>query len=332
MKSLSPNLRQLIILLADLEYHSGNALGEMLGISRAAVWKQISQLEAMGLQIESHKGKGYRLLAPLILLDKKTIYNGLANEAIAERFNLQLFSEVDSTNQYLRNIKLDAAYPYHVCLSELQTAGKGRLAREWHSPFAQNIYLSFAYCFDLDVAELAGLSLAVSVTICEALVECTGVRALSIKWPNDILLEEAKLAGNLIEIQAESNGRAQVIIGVGVNVNMTDSAQPGITQAWTSLAQQTGESFDRNKIVTHLLIALHHMCEHFEKQGLSAFMQAWQARDALLGSTITLQQGEHMLQGTAMGINEGGQLLMQMDDGRVKAFSSGDTALIRKKA
>ena len=217
MKSLNQTLVKVTELLSDGQYHDGTSIGNQLNITRAAVWKVIKKLEQYNVPLTSSKGKGYQLELPLTLLDPDKIKSKLRHRAI----EIDVVEKVASTNDYLKQF-MEKNKKIRVCLAEMQTQGKGRLDRQWYSPFGENIYLSMLCPFDKDLSELSGLSLVASLAICRALESMIDFKnhQLKVKWPNDILVNQRKLAGMLIEVQAESNRSCQVVIGVGINVNM----------------------------------------------------------------------------------------------------------------
>lgn len=207
-------IKLILNLLADGQFHSGEELGELLNVSRAAVWKHLQKMESLGIQIQSVKGRGYCIESGLDLLCANKIKN---IAPCIDQFNLrlELFSSIDSTNSYLlRHSDLAG----RICVAELQTQGRGRRGRAWVSPYAQNVYLSIGWGFDGGVAVIEGLSLAVGVAIAHALQK-QGVSGIELKWPNDVLYCGKKLAGILIEMVGDPSGYCQVVIGVGVNVD-----------------------------------------------------------------------------------------------------------------
>ncbi|NNM59820.1 MAG: biotin--[acetyl-CoA-carboxylase] ligase, partial [Legionellales bacterium] len=232
MKKLSPTLKNIVKLLNDGHYHSGEALGEHLMISRNAVWKNMKQLTELGVELETIPSKGYCMKHPLILLDSKQISQYIEPHPTLKINQWDIFGSIDSTSDYFRSQAPRDGL--HVCLAEHQTAGRGRFGRAWHSPFGANIYLSCRWPLNQDASNLGGLSLVISLAIVAALSEY-GISGLSIKWPNDILWQGKKLAGVLVELQAESHGLTQIIIGIGINVNMKRLPTPEINQAWVSL-------------------------------------------------------------------------------------------------
>lgn len=321
MKKLSPNLIQITSILSDLNYHNGDSIGSKLGITRSAVWKSIKKLEEYGIEISSIKNKGYQLKEPLLLIDKVKIENEIANPNI----EVQVFENIDSTNNYLK--KTLNPDKRKVCFAETQTGGRGRMGRFWHSPFGQNIYMSYSYPFKKDVSELNGLSLAVGIACLNAIKEIGITAPIMLKWPNDGMYMGQKFMGNLIELHSESYGQSIATIGIGINVNMLLDSEV-ITQAWTSLKKITGEFVNRNHLCIALIHNLNATLEQFSKYGLREFLSQWQQLDFLYNQEIKLNNGEYS--GIAKGINEQGNLLLQLKNGQIQAFSSGEASINSK--
>lgn len=321
-KKLNPSLMKLVSLLNDGEYHDGNTIGEQLQMTRAAVWKLIKKLGQYAINIDSIKGKGYALRESLILLDGERIQKNLTGDV-----DLVVFENIDSTNAYLRSIKQHDAIT--VCLAEQQTSGRGRFNREWYSPFAKNIYLSCLYSFHRDISELSGLSLVISLAVIKTLKAFGVDEKLFVKWPNDIVYDQKKISGSLIEIQAETHGSCHAVIGVGVNVNMLADADQRITQQWSSMQQILGRYVDRNEVCIQLLNTMFDYLSRFEKNGLRSFVEEWQQSDWLMNKMIAVTSVNETIQGRVMGINEQGHLLLALQDGKARAFSSGDTSVVK---
>jgi len=178
-------------MLADGKFHSGEILGEALGITRAAVWKHLRALKVRGIEIHSVPGKGHRLAGGIELLSEMKIRAGLSDAARARLGGIELFQQIDSTNSELRRRAsgLPSAY---ACFAETQSVGRGRNNRAWVSPYARNLYLSLLWRFNAGPDALSGLSLAVGVAVLRAL-QGMGVDGIGLKWPNDLLLRGAKL-------------------------------------------------------------------------------------------------------------------------------------------
>lgn len=322
-KKQSDSLVKLVSILSDGEFHDGDSLGTALRMTRSAVWKAIKKLQTYGVKVHSVKGKGYALLEPLVLLDIQKIQNSLKSNTL----RVDIFETVDSTNQYLKAIK--PSQHIHVCLAEQQTSGRGRWQREWYSPYGKNIYLSVLYPFHKDVSVLAGLSLVVSLAVLSTLKQYVADPALVVKWPNDLIFAGMKLSGSLIEIHAETHGVCHAIIGIGINVNMLQD-EGVISQHWTSLQKITGKYIDRNKLSVELLEALLWYLKKFEEDGFGSFVKEWAQADFLTGQFIELENASRRIQGKVLGVNELGHLVLQLPEGELRTFSSGDTTLIKK--
>lgn len=325
MKKLNTGLSQLVTILNDGQYHDGTTIGQQLGITRSAIWKMIKKLNSYGIKIDSVKSKGYALLEPLILLNKKIIQQGIQ----AKNIDLHLFETLNSTNDYLKTLP-KKNHAITLCLAEQQTQGKGRLQREWFSPFGQNIYFSCAYYLQKDISTLGGLSLIIALAVAKTLETYALPHIPMVKWPNDVLYDGKKISGNLIEIQAESNGACHAIIGIGININLLPDAVTPITQAWASLRNAAGCYIDRNQFCIILINQLIHHLTLFEQQGLMAFMNDWHTTDHLFNKLIILNVGKQKVTGKAKGIDPQGHLILQLPEGQLQHFSSGDTSIVKQ--
>ncbi len=320
-KKFNDKLPQLMLILSDGEFHDGTALGEKLQITRSAVWKIMKKLERYGLQFESIKGKGYSLREPMILLEDKLIRAHLQDK----KLRLHLFESLDSTNIYLKSLQSNRTIQF--CISEQQTEGRGRLGRDWYSPFGKNIYLSCLYPFQKDVSELAGLSLVVSLAVLRTLQQFGIDQDVHVKWPNDIICQMKKMAGSLIDVQAESNGASQAIIGIGINVNMLHEQGDNISQPWISMREVSGTYMDRNQIIGGLINHMLAYLNRFDKEGFNVFIEEWNAAEGMQNKKIALKTLNETISGVVTGINAQGHLLLKMHDGQIRAFSSGDASI-----
>lgn len=312
----------IINILSDGLCHSGTELGQALGISRSAIWKQIKQLIEWGIPIFSIPKQGYQLKQKLILLDETSIKENLP---MTLPVHLHLFNSIDSTNRFLKDLPMSAQLD--VCCAEQQTQGRGRFGRVWHSPFGENIYCSSRWKLQCDLAKLSGLSLITSLAVVATLKQFIATTEIKIKWPNDILWNDKKLCGSLIEISAESNAIAQVVIGIGLNVNSDTEHHPLPDKPWCSLYELSGAFYDRNEIIAHLIFTLNQYLTQFLKHDLQFFMDEWKHYDYLMDKRITVTQTSESLTGVACGINTTGQLILRDDEGRLHLLSSGDTSL-----
>jgi BirA family biotin operon repressor/biotin-[acetyl-CoA-carboxylase] ligase len=265
------------------------------------------------------------ILEPLILLDKTKIKGLLKNKSII----LELFESLDSTQKYLR--ELPKKKEIHICLAEHQTQGQGRFNRSWHSPFGQNISFSMVYPFAKDIGELSGLSLIISLCLAQSIEEtCKLPQPILIKWPNDIMYDNQKLGGILIEIQAITHNICHTIIGIGLNINMLEDRDHIITQSWTSLRKITQQLHDRNLILANLINNLMLYLKNFTEQGFDYFIKEWTTRDYLANKPIGIKAGTQEIQGLAMGINNNGHLLIKLNEtGVIKPFAAGETSVLK---
>lgn len=325
MKTLSPSLRRLIHILNDGEFHSGTALGDRLKITRSAVWKLIQQLEQYHIPIESLHGKGYRFTQALFLLDSKIILQHANLKPLQPQ--LKLFASLNSTQTYLKAETTTRQHPL-LCLAEHQTAGRGRLGRSWYSPFGINLFFSCLWNIQKDLSELGGLSLIVSLAIIRALQEYGFEHKLYVKWPNDIYCDAKKLGGVLIEVSAETHGSAQVVIGIGLNVNMQEAPAKVIDQPWTSLQSLSNTPHERSEIAGRIIHWIFDYLQEFERHGFKQFLPLWRRHDYLKGQKIRLHNSQGITTGLVLGINDHGQLRLQMPDA-VGSFATGDTSLIK---
>lgn len=308
------DLFPLIQLLADGRVHSGQSLGQQLGITRAAVWKRLQQIESIGLRVDSVKGRGYCLTEPLQLLDEDVIASSMSASAAELLDQLECHFELPSTNQQLMWVA-QSDPRVMVCLAERQTAGRGRRGRNWHSPFGANLYLSVRWPYANGVAAFEGLSLAVGVIIAEVL-EQWGLKGASLKWPNDLLCDGRKLGGILIEVSGDLSGEGALVVGVGLNVRMPQSDQPLIDQPYTDLFSQ-GVEAERSKLCAALLSALLPALEGYPADGFAAYRQRWSSRAAYMGEYVDVCEREQRRTGVLRGVDHRGALEVELADGIV---------------
>jgi len=325
---LSPTLKRLLAFLSDGQFHSGEQLGKALGLTRSAIWKLTKQLTEWDLKIESITNKGYCLPGGVSLLEKAKILPYLTLKQ-QDALELEVLDSIPSTNDYLLNLTISPhmlSKKVFACLAEKQTQGKGRRGRNWVSPFAKNIYLSLLWYFPQDPSELSGLSLAVAISIVETL-KVFGVSQLGIKWPNDILCNNQKLAGILVEIKGEAHDACKAVIGIGLNVRMTNVDEDTINQPWTDLQTLTGKIINRNELAGLLLNKTINTLQRFQEQGLKAFLKQWQDFDLTFKKPVSILSATDSYQGLGYGINEHGHFLLELKPNLIKSFPSGEVTL-----
>jgi BirA family biotin operon repressor/biotin-[acetyl-CoA-carboxylase] ligase len=317
----SNSLQEALKLLSDGQFHSGEELGALLGVSRAAVWKALKKLELLGIDVISIKGKGYCINGGLDLLDASKILVKNHNA-----WDVKVFAQVDSTNSYLLRQKQPER---QACLAENQTAGRGRRGRTWVSPFAQNLYLSIGWGFDGGVAALEGLSLAIGLGVVRSLRQ-HGVGGLSLKWPNDILYDNKKLGGILIEMSGDPAGYCLAVVGIGLNVSMSGSGSASIEQPWINLADILAEQslpvISRNQLASSLLDELGSILSDYHRLGFTAYRDEWVSVAAYVNQAVSIHAGNVVQSGVLRGVDRTGALQLDID-GKEHTFHGGEVSL-----
>ena len=310
--------------LADGEFHSGEALARSLDFSRASVWNAIRDLEAAGIEVYKVHGRGYRLPYPITLLDRAAVERSLGEHA--PRFTLEVRDTVTSTNTALLERAAAGAPGGTVLAAEWQSDGRGRLGRAWHAGVGEALTFSLLWRFTRGAGALAGLSLAVGVAIARA-VSAAGVSGAALKWPNDVLWRNGKLAGILTELAGDALGPTAAVIGIGLNVRLSQATRARIGQAAADLETACGTAPDRNGLLARLLIELGQALQVFEQDGFTPLRAEWQRLHALQGKrvTVVLPDGARRT-GSARGAAEDGAFLLETRGG-LERFHSGEVTL-----
>ena len=315
---------RIVELLADGQFHSGDELGRELGISRAAVWKQIQKLEEKGLEVFSVKGKGYKLHTPVELLVADQIKAHMSDKGLSLLGGIDLHGVVSSTNDIAMRAASDGVASGYVCLAEQQTAGRGRRGRTWVSPFGSNIYLSAVWHFYGGAAALEGLSLATGLAVAETL-HSMGCSSVALKWPNDLLVGSAKLGGVLLEMTGDPTGHCQVVLGVGLNTRLREGDAQHIDQEYTQLSDH-GLDVSRNALAGRVISALLVMLEQFSRHGFAHFHSRWESFDAYRDKPVAILAGSHATKGVARGVDATGGLRLETSEG-LEIFKGGELSL-----
>lgn len=307
----------LVLLLADGEFHSGEQLGERLGMSRAAINKHIQTLRDWGVDVFTVPGKGYSLPEPIQLLSQAWI-----SEKVPDG-NVAVLSVIDSTNQYLMD-RISEIASGDACVAEYQQAGRGRRGRKWFSPFGANLYLSMYWRLEQGPAAAVGLSLVIGMVMAEVLQEL-GADKVRVKWPNDLYLNDRKLAGILVELTGKTGDAAQIVIGAGINLVMRNVEDSVINQGWINL-QEAGITIDRNVLAVRLITELRSALALFEEEGLVPWLSRWDQLDNFINRPVKLIIGEREIFGISRGIDMQGALLLEQD-GVIKPWMGGEISL-----
>ncbi len=316
---------RLFELMADGQFHSGQQLATDLAVSRTAVWKFLQQCRDYGVEIESRHGLGYRLTQAINLLDKQQILDAMSRTARRDCQSITILQKIDSTNDYLGKKIKQHDIKGEVVLAEYQTNGRGRRGNRWISPFASGIFLSLAWRMEIPNANIGLLSLFTGVAVIRCL-HSLGIPQAGLKWPNDIILQDKKLAGVLIDLHGEANGPINIIIGVGMNYQLSPSGENLIDQPVTGIQEHLGKNVSRNDIAAKLISVLFTMLDDFSKEREKTLLDEWRKYDTCRGRAVTLYQADKKVSGYMQGINEQGHVLIEANNS-VTSYASGEVSL-----
>jgi BirA family biotin operon repressor/biotin-[acetyl-CoA-carboxylase] ligase len=327
-ESQEPLVARLFARLADGQFHSGEELAAELEVSRSAVWKAARALRELGASVNAVRNRGYRLPGTAEPLSAPAIRALLTGVAQARITRLDAAWTVGSTNTVLMERANPAVGCGEALLAEYQTAGRGRRGRSWVAPPGGAICLSMSWVFPEVLRDLGALGLVVGVCALRTLTGF-GVNGLKLKWPNDLLIDDRKLGGILIELRAESGGAACVVIGIGLNVALGPPVLERIAATGLSpvdLVSAGAKGLSRNALAAGLLSAFVEGLLQFERHGLKSFVQEWMQVDAFRGRPVTVTGTEGEVKGIARGIELDGALLVETPQGLVRVIS-GDVSV-----
>lgn len=299
---------------------SGQALSEELGVTRAAVWKQIERLRALGFDIRAQGRQGYALvscpdslLAPVVRRGLRTRWAG--REVV-------YLDEVDSTNRYARALAAEGVAHGTLVIAGTQTAGRGRRGRGWVSPPGEGIFMTLILRPQAHPSQVARLSLQTALAVAQGLEAATGLDA-RIKWPNDIVCRGKKLVGMLLEMDADEERVHSVVAGIGINVHQRDLGE--LSETASSVDLLAGGFASRAAIVRAFLEAYEQTDALAAREG--ALMDAYRARSATLGQRVRVIGPDGSFTGTARDVTPAGSLLVEQDGGGVREVLAGDVSV-----
>jgi BirA family biotin operon repressor/biotin-[acetyl-CoA-carboxylase] ligase len=310
-------------LLTDGKFHSGEDIATHFKTSRATVWNAIQEAEALGVEVFSVRGRGYKLPQPITLLDEITILNAIGEQR--SWFKLEVHDHLESTNTYLMK-KASAGEAHATCVAaNLQTKGRGRRGRQWQAGLGASLTFSLLWRFQCGASALSGLSLAVGVALIRTLHEF-GIKQAQLKWPNDVLIGGEKLAGILIELQGDMEGPSAAVIGIGINLNLPSKIKQQIDQPATDL-NRIAAAINPNALLGALLKSLAEVLNDFEQAGFAQVRDEWLKYHAYHQKPVRMlhPDGRETL-GTAIDVGEDGILLVKTSLGEQR-FSSGEISL-----
>jgi BirA family biotin operon repressor/biotin-[acetyl-CoA-carboxylase] ligase len=305
---------------------SGSALAARLGVTRAAVWKQVERLRESGLAVSAQAGGGYRLDAPIDLFDAARIGAALTSAERTRVGDIAVHWQLDSTSSELLRRAASDPRDRLACLAEIQSHGRGRRGRAWQMPLGGGIALSLLKRFDGGIASLAGLSLVAGIAAVQALEDCS-IAEVGLKWPNDLVARSAKLGGILVELGGDSMGPCHAVIGIGINVRLDARDGAAIDQPWIDLATLAdGNPPQRNRIAARLLVRLGAALDRFADAGFAGFADAYARHDMLHGRVVRVLRADVTRDGIAGGVDERGALRVAFADGEC-TIDSGEVSV-----
>ncbi len=325
MSQHSENLRRgLLKLLGDQAFHSGTGIARSLSLSRTAVWKHLRHLRDCGIQIDSVRGRGYRLAQPLEMLDEQNIRASLSPAARSTIRDIRVLFETTSTSDSLVESLPSGPFQGQVLLAEYQSRGRGRRGNDWVSPMASAVCLSLGWHYEVPPANLQYLSLSCGVAMMR-LFDHLDIPGVGLKWPNDILAGDRKLGGILVETRGEQAGPADVVIGIGINFLQTQ-ALDSIDQPATAVAALTGALPSRNLFAAGMINELVAMLQGLPQRPAADILDDWRRHDCARGRPARVSLPDADCRGSVIGIDDDGLLLMRVDD-EIRTFTAGQVSL-----
>ena len=315
---------QLLTMLGDGKFHSGEVLANQLGVSRASVFNALAAAGEYDVVLQRIRGRGYRLSRPWQRLDIEEITRYLGQ--ISSQFEIEILPQASSSNALLlkRARETNGVVPSGSVLAvELQTAGRGRMGRVWYSGLGSSLTFSLLWRFESGLNALSGLSLAVGVAQIRALNKL-GAQDVYLKWPNDIMTSRGKLGGVLVEAQGDMLGPSIVVIGIGLNYSLPATLLNKIDQAACALDDVCTLMPTRSHLLARLLQELAVVLRQFEQGGFTSLRNEWESYHIHQNRKILLQmpQGKSF-SGVTRGVNDRGELCLETKQGS-QYFNSGE--------
>ena len=304
-------------------YLSGQELCSQLGVSRAAVWKVIRQLEGEGYDIEAVRNRGYRLVG------QKNAFGQAELECCLDgSFGkpVQYYPVVDSTNTRAKALAEEGASHGTLVVADCQESGKGRRGRSWTSPSGVNLYMRLILRPDILPSLASMVTLVAALAVRKGILETAGCET-QIKWPNDLVSGGKKVCGILTEMSAELEGIHYIVVGIGINANI-DAFPPEVAETATSIFLETGERISRSRLAAAVMKAFEEYYDQFIEAGsLKNLVDEYNEKMANKDRTVKVLDPAGEYQGVALGINEKGELLVKTDSGHIRRIVSGEVSV-----
>ncbi len=310
------------------DYLSGEEISRQMAVSRTAVWKHIQELKNHGYEIEAHPRKGYRLKSRPDLLLPEEIRAGLSTQLLGQQ--IVHFYDTSSTNNEAKRLAADEAVEGTIIVSEAQTLGRGRLNRGWFSPPGGGVWVSVILRPPFPPQEAPKCTLLAAVATVEAIREASGLEC-GIKWPNDIFWQGRKVVGILTEMSAEMDAINYVVLGIGINVGLTEADFPEeLREIVASVSMGAGREVSRVELLQKLLARLEYWYQLVKKEGFAPVLEAWRRESVTLGQPVRVLAGEETYDGVAEELAEDGSLLVRTESG-LRRVLAGDVSLRLKR-
>lgn len=302
--------------LADCQPHSFEKLTALLSINDEQLLSQIQQLQEQGLKIDTS-------FANVQLIPQTDLLSVVKLQAVFSKNKVIYQPIIDSTNRFLLS-NIGRMNKGDICVTEYQSAGRGRRGRQWQSPFASQIIFSFIWQLEAK-KPIDGLSLVIGMAIRDAL-KASGAKGVMLKWPNDILFKGRKLAGILIEIAHTEDGKINLVVGVGINAAIPNENKE-IDQPWANL-NEILPKIDRTFLLINIIQQIYLELALFEQQGItSEFQQRWLEADEFFGDQVNIITEKQIISGIEQGIDSRGYLKLINENGEMYYFNSGEVSL-----
>lgn len=315
--------KKLLEILQDNQFHSGESIGKQLKISRAAVWKLAQSLQELGFQIAAMTRRGYQLINRFSFLSLDKIKAQLAPATFQLFRTIEIFDQIDSTNTYLLQRIFEYSKSPRICIAEQQLFGRGRRERTWHSPFGQNIHLSILWSIE-SKEQIHTLPLVICLAILKTLEKLSIPEHAHLKWPNDIYYHGKKLGGVLVETYSQVNETSQIVIGIGLNINMLQATKKMIDQPWISLAQICNKVFDRNILIARLIENCVLYLNIFSIKNFDYFRTLWNKYDICSNKLLQVHCNGLFFEGIGQGVDQEGRLQIAISKNKKMNVSSGE--------
>ena len=329
---MTPDAKILAALRDHPEGVSGEQLATSLAISRAAVWARMESLRQAGYDITAGPHNGYRLVGTPDLLHADDLLSRVSGRVRVIGRDIQVFKETTSTNDIIEKMARDGLREGFVVFAESQTKGRGRLGRKWISPPGKGLWLSVLLRPALRPQETTQLTIASATALLRSIIQVTGLQP-QIKWPNDLLIGDRKVAGILTELSAEPDRVHHVTLGIGVDVNMKESEWPlELRSVATSLRMVAGFEISRVELAAALLENLDRDYARICRGGFGEVADEWEEHCTTLGREVTVQMGHRTIQGRAESLDDDGALLVRTEHGLLERVMGGDLTLKKRPA